>query len=152
MVCAILGRPVRWAETRTQNMLGMYHGRAEVHECELGGTRDGKLLAYRLRVLADCGAYPFDGVMLPYLTRLMAGGVYALDRVDVEIVAVVTNTTPIGAFRRRGPSGGDGRDRTHGRPFRGGDRCRLGGGAPPQLHPARRVPVLDAHEGQLRQR
>ncbi len=97
-----LGRPVRWAETRTQNMLGMYHGRAQVHECELGGTRDGKLLAYRLRVLADCGAYPFDGVMLPYLTRLMAGGVYALDRVDVEIVAAVTNTTPIGAFRGAG--------------------------------------------------
>ena len=33
-----LGRPVRWAETRTQNMLGMYHGRAQVHECELSGT------------------------------------------------------------------------------------------------------------------
>ena len=97
-----LGRPVRWVETRTQNMLGMYHGRAQVHECELGGTRDGKLLAYRLRVIADCGAYPFDGVMLPYLTRLMAGGVYDLDRVDVEIVAAVTNTTPIGAFRGAG--------------------------------------------------
>lgn len=97
-----LGRPVRWAETRTQNMLGMYHGRAQIHECELGGTRDGKLLAYRLRVLADCGAYPFDGVMLPYLTRLMAGGVYELVRVDVEIVSVVTNTTPIGAFRGAG--------------------------------------------------
>src|SRR6185312_380485 len=67
-----------------------------------GGSRDGKLVAYRLRVLADCGAYPFDGVMLPYLTRLMAGGVYAFDRVDVEIVATVTNTTPIGAFRGAG--------------------------------------------------
>jgi carbon-monoxide dehydrogenase large subunit len=97
-----LGRPVRWAETRTQNMLGMYHGRAQVHECELGGMRDGTLVAYRLRVLADCGAYPFDGVMLPYLTRLMAGGVYALDHVDVEIVSLVTNTTPIGAFRGAG--------------------------------------------------
>ncbi len=97
-----LGRPVRWVETRSQNMLGMYHGRAQIHECELGGTRDGSLVAYRLRILADCGAYPFDGVMLPYLTRLMAGGVYAFDRVDVEIVAAVTNTTPIGAFRGAG--------------------------------------------------
>ncbi len=97
-----LGRPVRWAETRTENMLGMYHGRAQVHECELGGTRDGRLVAYRLRVLADCGAYPFDGVMLPYLTRLMAGGVYTFDKVDVEIVAAVTNTTPIGAYRGAG--------------------------------------------------
>ena len=123
----------------TQNMLGMYHERgAGARVARLGGPRDGKLLAHRLRVLADCGAYPFDGVMLPYLTRLMAGGVYALDRVDVEIVSVLTNTTPIGAFRlARAVRRATARDRTHGRPFRAGDRCRLGGRcAAATRHPA----------------
>lgn len=97
-----LGRPVRWVETRTQSMIGLYHGRAQVQYCELGGTSDGQLLAYRLRVVQDCGAYAYDGVFLPFLTRLMAGGVYDLDRVDCEVVAVVTNTTPIGAYRGAG--------------------------------------------------
>lgn len=97
-----IGRPVRWAETRTQCQLGLYHGRAQVHECELGGTRDGRLVAYRIRIVQDAGAYPSGGVFLPYLTRLMAGGVYDLERVDAEIAVVVTNTTPVDAYRGAG--------------------------------------------------
>lgn len=95
-------RPMRWAETRTQCMLGLFHGRAQVQYCELGGDRDGNLIAYRIRIVQDSGAYPHDGVFLPYLTRLMASGVYELDRVDCAIDAVVTNTTPIGAYRGAG--------------------------------------------------
>jgi carbon-monoxide dehydrogenase large subunit len=97
-----VGRPVRWNETRTQSMLGLYHGRAQVHECALGGTRDGTLLAYRIRIVQDAGAYPSGGAFLPYLTRLMASGVYDLDRVDAEIDIVVTNTTPVDAYRGAG--------------------------------------------------
>jgi carbon-monoxide dehydrogenase large subunit len=40
--------------------------------------------------------------VLPFLTRLMASGVYAFRNVDVEVVAAVTNTTPIGAYRGAG--------------------------------------------------
>ncbi len=43
-----LGRPARWVETRSESMLALGHGRAQIQEAELGGTRDGKLLAYRL--------------------------------------------------------------------------------------------------------
>jgi carbon-monoxide dehydrogenase large subunit len=35
------GRAVRWTETRRENLLGMTHGRGQVHEVELGATRDG---------------------------------------------------------------------------------------------------------------
>ena len=44
----------------------------------LGGTRDGKMLAYRLDLLQDCGAYPVLGSFLPNLTLLMSSGVYAI--------------------------------------------------------------------------
>ena len=36
-----VGRPMRWGETRTENMLAMGHGRAQVQHVELGGSRDG---------------------------------------------------------------------------------------------------------------
>src|SRR5205807_5563050 len=38
-----LGRQVRWVETRSENMVGMYHGRGQDQELELGAKRDGTL-------------------------------------------------------------------------------------------------------------
>jgi carbon-monoxide dehydrogenase large subunit len=97
-----VGRPVRWVETRTESMQALGHGRAQVQYATLGGTRDGTLLAYRLRIVQDAGGYAEEGAMLPFLTRMMAPGVYAIDKVDVDITAVVTTTTPIGAYRGAG--------------------------------------------------
>jgi carbon-monoxide dehydrogenase large subunit len=98
-----LERPVRWVETRTDHMLAFAHGRAQVHYAKLGGTRDGRLLAYELHVLQDCGAYPsLFGPMLPMMTRLMASGCYSIARVVCDSVSVLTNTTPVGAFRGAG--------------------------------------------------
>jgi carbon-monoxide dehydrogenase large subunit len=97
-----LGRPVRWTETRSENMVALPHGRAQRIEYTLGGTRDGKLLAYRLDVLQDSGAYPLLGAFLPNLTSLMSSGVYAIPRIEFEGRSVVTNTTPITSFRGAG--------------------------------------------------
>jgi carbon-monoxide dehydrogenase large subunit len=97
-----LGRPVRWVETRSENMVGLSHGRAQWQEVELGGRRDGTFEAYRLTVLQDAGAYPGTGAFLPWMTRTMASGVYAVPKVECNAVSVVTNTTPTGAYRGAG--------------------------------------------------
>jgi carbon-monoxide dehydrogenase large subunit len=97
-----LGRPVRWTETRSESMLALPHGRAARLGYTVGGTRDGKVLAYRLDVLQDCGAYAVVGAVLPGLTGLMASGVYAIPRIEFESRSVVTNTTPVSAFRGAG--------------------------------------------------
>ncbi len=97
-----LGRPVRYIETRSETMLEMQHGRAQVQEVEIGGTRDGKVTGLKVRVIQDCGAYPADAGLMPMLTGLMSCGVYDIQRVDFHWDAVVTNTTPIGAYRGAG--------------------------------------------------
>ena len=97
-----LHRPVRWTETRSESMVALQHGRAQWLEFELGGTSEGKILAYRLDVLQDAGAYPGVGAVLPQLTQLMASGVYAIPRIEFDGVTVVTNTTPITSFRGAG--------------------------------------------------
>jgi aerobic carbon-monoxide dehydrogenase large subunit len=97
-----LERPVRYLESRWETMLAMQHGRAQVQEVELGATRDGTLTGLRLRVIADCGAYPADAVIMPFLTGRMAAGVYRLPKLDFDFKAVVTNTTPVGAYRGAG--------------------------------------------------
>ena len=97
-----LGRPVRWTESRSESMVALGHGRAQQVDFRIGGTRDGKVLAYRLDVLQDAGAYPGLGAFLPNLTHLMASGVYAIPRIEFEGRSVVTNTTPTTAFRGAG--------------------------------------------------
>ena len=97
-----LDRPVRWAETRYENLVGMTHGRAQVQTITVGGRTDGTIEAYRLEVLQDSGAYPRFGAMLPMLTRLMATGTYAIERADAYARSVVTTTTPVAAYRGAG--------------------------------------------------
>jgi len=96
------GRPVRWVETRNENMLAMTQGRAQVHHIRIGGTRDGHIKAYRLDVVQDSGAYSRMAGFLPMLTNLMAPGVYDSPNVQAGYKAVVTNGTPISAYRGAG--------------------------------------------------
>jgi len=97
-----LGRPVRWNETRTENMLAMCHGRAQTTEVRLGATREGLIVGISLRVTQDAGAYPQFGAYLPVFTRRMAVGPYLIPKVEFLWRSVVTNTTPVHAYRGAG--------------------------------------------------
>ncbi len=97
-----LGLPARWTETRYENLIGMTHGRAQEQTVTIGGSKDGKVAAYRLEILQDCGAYPRIGAVLPFLTILMTPGPYAFPRAEAVARTVVTTTTPLGAYRGAG--------------------------------------------------
>jgi carbon-monoxide dehydrogenase large subunit len=96
------GRTVRWTETRSESMVALGHGRAQVQDVTIGGTREGKVLAYRLEVIQDAGAYPSIGAFLPLFTRMMASGTYVIPKVEFSATVVVTNTTPVVAYRGAG--------------------------------------------------
>ena len=96
------GRAVRWVETRNENLLAMTQGRGQVHHIKIGGDREGHIKAYRLDVVQDSGAYSRMGGFLPMLTNLMAPGVYDIPKVEANYKAVVTNGTPIAAYRGAG--------------------------------------------------
>ena len=96
------GRPVRWTETRSESMLGLGHGRAQSQTLTIGGSRDGRVQAYRLEIIQDGGAYPAIGTILPFLTGMMAPGTYDIPKVVTSSVGVVTNTTPTVAYRGAG--------------------------------------------------
>ena len=96
------GRALRWAETRSENLVGMTHGRAQRQTIKIGGTRDGRVLAYRVDVAQDAGAYLRLGGFLPFLTCTMAVGPYDIGHVETAYRVVVTNATPINAYRGAG--------------------------------------------------
>ena len=97
-----LQRPVRWTETRSESMLGLGHGRGQVQYVTIGGSRDGKVAAYHLEVVQDSGAYPQIGTLLPDLTKKMLTGTYDIQRAGFFSRSVVTNTTPLTAYRGAG--------------------------------------------------
>ncbi|MCU1427867.1 MAG: carbon monoxide dehydrogenase [Actinomycetia bacterium] len=98
-----LGRPVKWIETRSENLVAMPHGRGQVQYVELGCKHDGTIVGLRLRIVGDAGAYAgFGGALALGPTRIMAQGVYRIPAISFDAAVAVTNTTPMGAFRGAG--------------------------------------------------
>ncbi|MCB0990873.1 MAG: xanthine dehydrogenase family protein molybdopterin-binding subunit [Acidimicrobiales bacterium] len=97
-----LDRPIRWTETRSESMTGLVHGRGWTVDARIGGSRDGNVTSLEVRILADAGAYPAIGSVLPFFGSVMATGVYDIPKVDVASRSVVTNTVPMGAYRGAG--------------------------------------------------
>src|SRR6185295_2196989 len=52
-----LGRPVRWVETRSDSMISMVHGRAQIQDIEIGARSDGTIVGLRGHIIANVGAY-----------------------------------------------------------------------------------------------
>ena len=97
-----LGRPVRWVETRTESMLSMGHGRGSTQRVRIGGTNDGRVLAYEVATLQDSGAYPAMGTFITTNLRNSGTGVYNIPTARVSGRSVVTNTASTMALRGAG--------------------------------------------------
>jgi carbon-monoxide dehydrogenase large subunit len=97
-----LGVRVGWTQTRTENLLCMPHGRGQVQHGALGLRRDGTFTGIWAELLGDAGAYPTVGALIPNATLAMVAGTYAVTRAAGHARSVVTNTTPMGAYRGAG--------------------------------------------------
>jgi aerobic carbon-monoxide dehydrogenase large subunit len=102
-VCAIVGsivtgRPVKWMEDRSENLMSTSFARDFHMHGEIAATRDGKILGLRVKVLADHGA--FNGTAQP--TKYPAGffhvftGSYDLRAAHCQVTGVYTNKAPGG--------------------------------------------------------
>lgn len=99
-----LGRPVKWQADRLEDFLAACHGRDLISRAEMALDANGKVLALRVRSLANVGAYP---AMVGIAIQLMIGpwvttSIYDIQTIDLLISAVMTNTTPTGAYRGAG--------------------------------------------------
>jgi carbon-monoxide dehydrogenase large subunit len=97
-----LGRPVKWVETRTEHFLGAVHSRDQLHEVELALDRDGHIAALRDHYLIDVGCSNVEGLVVPYNTAGHLQGGYRIDNLEIDCRCVVTNKTPLSAYRGAG--------------------------------------------------
>jgi aerobic carbon-monoxide dehydrogenase large subunit len=93
-------RPVKWIETRTENLSSACHSRQQVHYVEIGVSRDGKINAVRDNMFADLGAFsPQPGIDSPLATTRFITSGYKVENYAVDLHAVCTNKSPYGAVR-----------------------------------------------------
>jgi carbon-monoxide dehydrogenase large subunit len=96
----VVRRPVRWIESRTEAFVATVQGRGATVDLELGLAADGTITGLRGQVVLDCGATPYMvGLGTGIVTAAMLFGPYRIADARTELVAVVTNKTPVGAYR-----------------------------------------------------
>jgi aerobic carbon-monoxide dehydrogenase large subunit len=98
-----LGRPVKWLETRSENLTTTTHGRDLIVYCRMGLKRDGTITGLHAKIVADLGAYyqmltPF----IPCFAAFVMSGCYKIPAVQTDIVGVFTNKFATDAVRGAG--------------------------------------------------
>ena len=97
------GRPVKWTATRSEALLGDYHGRDQVVYGEMALDGDGKILAIRAEAIQAVGAYTSAVCAAPIIFSLeYIPNVYDVQTVDLRTRGVFTNTSPVTAYRGTG--------------------------------------------------
>src|SRR4029450_919818 len=98
-----LAKPVKWIETRRENMQATIHGRGQVGEIEIGCRNDGTVTGLRYNVIADMGAYhQLLTPAIPTLTGLMLSGAYKIPAIQINVTACFTNKMATDAYRGAG--------------------------------------------------
>ena len=99
-----IGRPVKWVETRSEDLASSVHGRGSIHRVNVSFTYDGRVLSLDDDVILDLGAYPalpyrgysayhiFDSIVGPYDIRSLS----------FRLRLVCTNKAPYGHYRGPG--------------------------------------------------
>jgi carbon-monoxide dehydrogenase large subunit len=108
LLCVALSQkhrlPVRWVEERSENAQATIQGRGQIQEIELAADADGKLLAVRVNLIADMGAYlQLITPGIPLLGAFLYAGVYDLpEAYSFTCTGVFTTLTPTDAYRGAG--------------------------------------------------
>ncbi|MFN0282790.1 MAG: xanthine dehydrogenase family protein molybdopterin-binding subunit [Kineosporiaceae bacterium] len=103
LVARLLGKPVKYTETRTESIQAAHHGRDQIQKLTLTAKRDGTVTGLKVELLADMGAYlglVTPGV--PILGAFMFNSIYKFPAYKFVCTNVFTNKTWTDAYRGAG--------------------------------------------------
>ncbi len=98
------GRPVKWIASRSEVFLSDHAARDMQARASLALDAQGRFLALKIASLANLGAYMAGagGGVQTFQYIHLQGSVYRIPAIALHVVAVVTNTAPIGVTRGPG--------------------------------------------------
>ncbi|HLU75743.1 MAG TPA: xanthine dehydrogenase family protein molybdopterin-binding subunit [Nonomuraea sp.] len=103
ILCRRLGKPVKWAESRSEGNMAVHQGRGQLQHIRLAAEADGRIRGLQVDLLADMGAYLMlvtPGV--PMLGATMFNAIYKMDAYEFACKGVFTTKTPTDAYRGAG--------------------------------------------------
>jgi CO/xanthine dehydrogenase Mo-binding subunit len=101
-----INRPVKVIWSREESILGHHKRHPYVIQAKWGATKEGRVIAAEMEVIADGGAYAYTSTKVLANATLMCTGPYEIENVKVDSYAVYTNHIPGGAYRGfGGPQG-----------------------------------------------
>jgi carbon-monoxide dehydrogenase large subunit len=98
----LLGRPVRWVESRSEYLAAGTHAKQQIIEMQVAVTHEGDILGLRGSFTGDAGAYSFNSVSAliePQRAASMMTSAYDIPACEYEFRAVLTNKSPIAPYR-----------------------------------------------------
>jgi carbon-monoxide dehydrogenase large subunit len=96
-------RPVKWIETRSENLSTMVHGRGQNQSAEVAVRNDGKILGLKVKIVSDSGAYASPETFGdPEVTVDMIPAIYDIKNYRAELYCVYTNKVSFDAYRGAG--------------------------------------------------
>lgn len=99
LVTLLTGRPSKMVYTREESFIASTKRHPYIIEHTLGAGKDGKLVAARVRILADAGAYTGFSPSVISRSAVHAAGPYDVPNVSVDAFMVYTNNPNTGAMR-----------------------------------------------------
>jgi CO/xanthine dehydrogenase Mo-binding subunit len=101
-----IDRPIKIIWNREESIIGHHKRHPYILKTRWGASKEGKILAAEVEVIADGGAYAYTSTKVLGNATLMCTGPYEIPNVKVDSYAVYTNNLPNGAFRGfGGPQG-----------------------------------------------
>ncbi len=97
-------RAVKWTSSRSEAFMSDAHGRDHVTKIQLALDKDNNFTALRTDTYANMGAYlsTFAPSVPTWLHGTLMAGNYKTLLIDVNVIAVFTNTVPVDAYRGAG--------------------------------------------------
>jgi aerobic carbon-monoxide dehydrogenase large subunit len=95
-----LGRPVKWAADRSESLAADMHGRHQITRGEIALDAQGKILALRVSVAIDLGAYlGYSAGVAPNNAAISYTNTYDIPLIHATVKAAFTNTAVVGPYR-----------------------------------------------------
>jgi len=102
LAALLMRRPAKWIEDRREHFISTTQERDEIWEMEIAVDAAATVLAVRGRLLHDNGAYMVRGVNVPYGAASTLTLSYRIPSLDLDILAIATNKTPVTPIRGAG--------------------------------------------------
>lgn len=105
LLSMVAGRPVKWTETRSENLLSCVHSRDYLCHLKVGVQKDGRILGIKAKLIGNVGCDGTNraaGIGALLVAAFYLPGPYKITNYAIDVLGVVTNKAPYGAYRGYG--------------------------------------------------